>query len=448
MLIRTDYLQQGAVWPPLSESSRVALMGGNYNLYNGVFKRLWEGEEAPRIATNWFRGITRFWRTTMFADPPVFDYGGEGDERVGEYIRALTPSLVVAARAVMTDISRYGVGVFANRTPGLVESVDPRFFFPVVRADDENAIQGYYIAYPYNADPEQRAGVNDSLRAYRFLPDESGVWQGETADFNYSSTTVGEAKQAWTALDRVGSPPIIPVVVDGAGHYGESEYTDISTLVKELQRRESGVSVALDKHNNPHLAVPEGALTADANGVVRLAADGMAIPVPDGANNPEYVTWNADFSEHDKAIQRTLNRLLTFANVSPVLIDAAQSGGQIPSGAALRRLAILTVNRIRTLRRGFDDAFRQTIAGAVYAASSEALVIDADKVRISWATPLSAGGVDEADGLVMLVNAGIVSPVDAAQAVNRVSRQDAEAIVNEAREREDARNAAQQPPEN
>ena len=174
----------------------------------------------------------------------------------------------------------------------------------------------------------------------------------------------------------------------------------------------------------------------------------MAIPVPDGANNPEYVTWNADFSEHDKAIQRTLNRLLTFANVSPVLIDAAQSGGQIPSGAALRRLAILTVNRIRTLRRGFDDAFRQTIAGAVYAASSEALVIDADKVRISWATPLSAGGVDEADGLVMLVNAGIVSPVDAAQAVNRVSRQDAEAIVNEAREREDARNAAQQPPEN
>ena len=116
-----------------------------------------------------------------------------------------------------------------------------------------------------------------------------GPCGGETVEQRYklSSLTIDDL-----LVTRVmpGVPGLITPIRSREGFYGTSDFEDIAEYVAELHRRESGISEALDRHVNPHLAVPEGSLQANPDGSVTLSADGMVIPIPDGGEHPAYVT--------------------------------------------------------------------------------------------------------------------------------------------------------------
>ena len=176
---------------------------------------------------------------------------------------------------------------------------------------------------------------------------------------------------------------------------GTSEYQDIDGYIQELHRRESAVSEALDRHVNPHLAVPEGVLRIDEHGNVLLSADGEAISVPDGAQTPEYIVWEPDMGAHENAMERALERIQRMTGIAPVLAQFKESSINTPSGSALRRMAMITVSKIRTIRSKLDIAMRQVIGDNMEVARMngiDAPMLEPEKINIVWSPPLAVAG--------------------------------------------------------
>ena len=184
--------------------------------------------------------------------------------------------------------------------------------------------------------------------------------------FKLNGRTIGEPIDDPTDL-AAGSPAIVPVV-QGEGFYGTSDFEDTEQYVAELHGRESRVAAALNKHANPHLAVPEGVMQTRPDGSIVIDARGMAIP---------------------------------------------------------------TVNRIRSMRASLTDGIRFTIAGQadlIAASGGERYLIDPDKISLRWPPELSAGLGDEAEAITMLVEAGLLERETAIQMISKVRRSEAEEI--------------------
>ena len=170
----------------------------------------------------------------------------------------------------------------------------------------------------------------------------------------------------------------------------------------ELHRRESAVSEALDRHVNPHVAVPEGVLRTDAQGNVTLEAGGEAIPVPEGSSAPHFVRWEPDFTAHENAMERALERIQRASGIAPVLAGTADTINT-PSGAAQRRLAFVTVGRTRSFRRRLDAAFRAVVvdnAEVSRLSGVDVPMLDPREIKVLWTPPLwTAGEGDESEPL-------------------------------------------------
>lgn len=461
-----NYIGPKSTWPPLSEDARIRAYEDNTRLYRGDFTLLRRGAplqsqlrfqavDAPpqeRITVNLFRNVIKLWRDMMFSTPPVFDHEGGLDARLPEVV----PSLLAASRSVLGSALRTGAGVYIIRNPGTVESVDGRYWFPVTAPEDLSEVRGHVIAYPFYSNPEGRTGTPtprgtgraqtgqnpDRIQFYRFVRADDGSWGCDRATFRYEATTIGDQLTEWEPVP-CGPFPVIPVVLEGEDIYGESIFEDMKAHVSEINDRETKLSLSLDKHADPHLAVPEGSLAVDASGRAQLNEDGMAIFVPEGGATPQYVVWEAQYDAHVAAIARAERRAYAMAAVSNIIAPVGAQEGNIrapaiPSGSALRRLALPTVQRIRNYRITFGEAMQMAIVSALGEG-------DPGLIKVNWPPVLDDAAPDDTGELVELVHAGLVDPEDAIQAVNRVPQRQAAAIAGRAVQRSSqrAREAAQ-----
>ena len=460
-IVDPGYVREGSTWPPVSESARVRRAESNLRLYRGDFTelnteaqqatalRFQAGANTPqiRVTVNMFRWVSRVWPDLVFGQAPVLDYlnaeedYAEGGEAVVRRLQKVLPSLVRSGRQVVKNCVRYGAGVWICRKPGLIESVDPRFWFPIVSAYDLNDVQGHIVAYPFVSDPNSvridsssprgtsRAtgfSTPDKLRVYRFTMDGE-TWMCEAATFKYDGSTIGMMQDGWEQM-ACAQPPVHFVTLEGDDIYGESLFDDMRSHVAEINTRETALSTSLDKHADPHLAVPEGSLQVDAQGRAIVNKNGMAIFVPEGSENPEYVVWDPKYDAHVEAVVRAERRIASLAGISQLLVNVSGGGQQriyLPSGVALRRLALITVQRIRSYRADLEDGMQQIVRGAL----SDRYRLEPDRVNVSWPPPLDDNAPDDTQELIALVDAGIVDRASAAQEVNRVPRREAEEIV-------------------
>ena len=151
----------------------------------------------------------------------------------------------------------------------------------------------------------------------------------------------------------------------------------------------------------------------------------MAIFVPEGSSTtPAYVTWDAKFEEHRHAIERAVTGILRHSAIAPVLADPTQQTGSIPSGAALRRLSMLTLMRARTLQRVFSSLFSSVFVSWMdQLRANSAPFADPGTVITTWPRVLSAGLTDDADGLGSLVDRGIITAERAREIIGEADAQ-------------------------
>ena len=376
-----------------------------------------------RLEPNIFRFLGNFWRDAVVADAPVIEYEGGGRQQ--DFIKAIMPSLVRAASLVVVDMIRYGCGTFYNKIPMVVQSLDPRFWFPIRDGDNLYKSLGEMQAFTWSSNLQNHL---DRITITLFR-DGVATTQRHLMEGYQIQRPIGPAEQV-----SVSSSPIIPVIW-GEGFYGTSDFEDVEQYVAEMQRRETLVSKALDKHVSPHLAMPESSITVDTSGKAVLDQAGMVIPVAAGEQTPEFITWDASFDAQEKAILRAEEQILRFSAIAPILVEIERQGGrEVASGAALRRLAIPTVNKIKCMRESLTEAMKDTIISQAElsgVAGGEVVEIERDKLSVLWPPELAAGMTDEADPIVTLVNAGVLSKVQAIQLVSKVSREEAERVIME-----------------
>ena len=425
----------GSEYPPERERGRVAEME-KWNRYSHrKYAGLWTDQATARLRPNLFRFLEEFWQDAIWADRPVVEYQDAGRQQ--EYIDAITASLFEAGREVMGDMIRYGVGIFINRRPDIIQSVDPRFWFPLREAYDDSIGETNVIAYPYSADARHGGTYADHIQVEVRSPDGVEITRRVLEGMTLAAVADTET--------HPGSAFQVVPVRSGNGFYGVSDFADAEEYVAEIQRRETGIAQALDKHVNPHLAVPEGSLVTNIDGSVTIQKEGMVLPVPEGGQAPSYITWEPQFDAQHKALERAEDRILQSSKIAPVLIHMLTGNvGATPTGAALRRLAIVTVNRIRQIRARMEVALTDTILGAAAlraAMGEESIPFERDKISFKWPAELSSGTTDEADSIRALVDSGALTQETALQLVERISSSEAEAIV--AKEQREARAQAQ-----
>ena len=435
-----DEIGEGKDFPPKRNVDRIKLYNRYYDWshrkYTGLLEQLPDRQlrfdtvtrnRVQRLSPNMFKFVKTFFEHVILSDPPAFEY--DGPERVNEFIQATAPNVVKASKIVIGDMIRYGVGLFFLRHAMSPETLDPRFWFPVRTPYDLLSNEGGdIVAMPYS---------DNSVNLDRLL-----VIKYQGAGVTATIYTL-EGLQIKAPLKQVPMEylenALIPVRM-GEGFFGSSDYADIAEYVAELHCRESQLANSLDKHSNPHLAVPEGSVKVEADGSVNVNNDGLIIPFPEGSNPPQYVTWDAKFEFQESDITRAEDRILRLSGISPVLLSPAslkiQGGAQ--SGVALRRMSVITVNKIQSIRESLDSAYKLLFPalGVQNGQAGELVEIDPDKLSIVWPAPLSTGFTDDADAIKSLVDSGALTQETALQLTEKVSRKRAEELSKEQRENE------------
>ena len=125
----------------------------------------------------------------------------------------------------------------------------------------------------------------------------------------------------------------------------------------------------MDRQSAPHLAVPNSAIVKDpVTGKYTIDTDGMVFPIDDTSITPTYITWDAAFDSSEIAIKRIFSNILWSAEIAPTLVNISPEGQfsiQFPSGASLRRLAIVTVNRIKAFWEVLEPAMKRAVIAQI-----------------------------------------------------------------------------------
>ena len=391
-----EEFKTGSQFPPQRENSRYSRFIRYERLVNRQFSGLVAentNEEASqlrfnvsqsglRLQPNIFRFLLNFWKDAIISDAPTITYRNGGRQQ--ELIDLLHPTLVKASESLVTDLIKFGCGVFTNFNDKSIQSVSPLYWFPVRPGYDLDKVLGDIIAIPWSSNPN---GTLDKLNV--------SYWnENEYKEIRYSLEGIKIG-----AIDEEvisSSLPLNPVVsvVNGDSFFGQSDFEDILEYVAELHRRETAISESLDKQANPHLQLPSTALSVNADGTASVDIQGMVIPVEPGDPDAKYLVWDASFESQEEAIKRAEDRIYQFTQVSPILLRRESNVSSVISGTALRRLAIPTVNKIRNIRALLDDAYRDCIL--IQASNFEEVIeINKDDIEIEWPAELSGGILEE-----------------------------------------------------
>lgn len=240
----------------------------------------------------------------------------------------------------------------------IVEQMQPDFYFPKI---DPMNVQ----ADPKEVEVSFVIGINggDYLRKEIHV---AGMIRNELWELNGTEIT----KQV--PLSMLGDPDLQeeeqtgvnrllvvhnPNWKDGRSYYGKDDYYDLTTLFYAINNRFSKIDNILDKHADPILAIPEGIL--DEEGRVKKEHLGLFEKGQDG-EVPEYVVWNASLEASFLEIDKLLDSLYMFSEISPDAMGRFKDA-TAESGRALKYRMMRTVAKVKRKQLYFDRSLKEVI---------------------------------------------------------------------------------------
>jgi uncharacterized protein YggL (DUF469 family) len=228
----------------------------------------------------------------------------------------------------------------------------------------------------------------------------------------------------------------VPNVRDGYGFFGTGDYVDLESLFFGLNNRVTKIDNILDKHSDPILAVPPGVL--DENGKVRKEALGMfeVDNETPGFNKPEYIVWNANLDAAEKEIDKLIDMLYMFSEVSPATLGM-EKNGIAESGRALKFRMIATIRKRNRKMRYYDMALKYMLMTAQELALAHGVSVEKlqpaapEKPQIKWNDRIVNDEVEAVDIATARIDNGTWSRSDAIADLDNISPDDAKKKVKE-----------------
>ncbi len=432
MLTSLSFLNIGATWPPPAERDRLQLYQTNRDLFEGrhdqVFtdwiRLLRDDQQATlELILNWPKRLSTLFADLLLGEPPKVQAGDEGSQEQEALIRIIESNgLFNTIYEVALDVSRFGVGLLKVRFDGraIIEAQMPSVWYPVVRPDNVKDVTHHVLAWDYT--------VGDGDQAQRFLKVEihekgkitSKVYKLAGANIAGTTSTIMSLAEAETVTATgVDGFLVVPVMnLSTSDRYtGLDDYSDLDTILQELEVRIAQVSRILDKHSDPNLYGPDSALEQDPKtGQWIFRGGGKFYPVAPGEQPPGYVTWDGQLEAAFREIELLMDHFYTLSETSAAAFGQLKAG-LAESGSALRRLMMAPLAKVNRIRLRFDPALRRTLtlAAALEAAQRMSGAVRVEDVSVTWRDGLPDDEVEQTTIETQRMSAGLTSLESALQ---------------------------------
>lgn len=227
-----------------------------FRYYQDLFKEL---GISNFVIKNYFQICADFYKNALMGEPP----GITGDNEVlASYLAKLTPDIydVMEDMALMHSVKDRMVGMVDEF--GMMESVDPSYYWPIRSRWNPRKTVGHLLAYAWH-EPNQAEDYR-AILAPNFIKfvryDPEGLVDGNGVAIN----DVSVHQMHGNVVGQMAMPGGLEVPAQGTVAWlggegdGLSIFAQIATLVRALIIREAGDQRVLDKSGDPILWVPLG----------------------------------------------------------------------------------------------------------------------------------------------------------------------------------------------
>ncbi len=422
MLTSLSFLEPGKPWPPPTEAERLERYAQNRLLFEGrhelVYKDwirlLREDQQATlEMVLNWHKRLTLLFADLLLGEPPRITAGDRDSEEQEAVERIIEDNgLFNVAYEVALDVSRYGTGIFKIRHDGraIIEGQQPAIWFPVVKPDNIKEIQAHVLAWTYEEDT-QKWGKTVKKKYLQTEIHEKG--KIITAKYPIENNIIGPALEYQETETGVDEFLVVPVnnILTTDRVTGLDDYSDLDSIIQELEVRIAQISRILDKHADPNMYGPDTVLERDpATGQWEYRGGGKYFPVGQGEQPPGYVTWDGQLEAAFKQIDLLMEQLYILSETSAAAFGQLKAG-LAESGTALRRLMMAPLAKVNRIRMRFDPALKEVLwlASMLERAQGMAGAVVLENIHIDWKDGLPDDEQELTQNEVQRYTAGLTS---------------------------------------
>lgn len=393
MLKDLNFLESGRPWPPLSERARLDTYADNQLLFDGehgtVFKEIWvrlfrpDIQMSVEIVLNWPKRLSMLWADLLLGEAPsIADVSGDSTKTSYLIDLAERMDLWCQGYKAALDVSRFGnavTKVWQDEEDELHYSVIPPYYwFPVVNPRNAGEVMYHVLAWPSVDDSievgasnvrEQHLGALHTRRFHKLYVEIHGR---DTIEFRtYDMSEGGSVLGTWTATEEVQINPLRKLLVSTASNletsdtiYGKDDYSDLTSVLQELEVRFAQLARILDRHADPKMYGPEVETETDSVTGEEVAKLGDYIPLTDSSSvPPSYLVWDAQTESCFRQITELMQQFYMLSETSPAIFGRLDNG-LAESGSALRRLFVAPLAKVGRMRMHLNKAMRNALITA------------------------------------------------------------------------------------
>lgn len=428
MITDLSFLSLGQDWPPKSEIDRLTLYENNRRLFEGKHEQVYknwvrllrEDQKATlEIILNWPKRLSTLWADLLFGEPPKITCGDTNSPEQQTLERLLEDNqLINIAYEVALDISRFGTGIFKIRYDGraIIEGQPPMLWFPVVKPDNIKNITAHVLAWVWD---EEQSGLFGRKKVQHLKAEIHEKGKITTAEFIVKDGKIAQEISREEQLTGIDDFLIVPVnnLLTTDRVNGLDDYSDLDSIVQELEIRFGQISRILDKHADPNMYGPDTALEIDpGTGEVVMRGGGKYFPVGEGEEPPGYVTWDGQLSAAFKEIEILLDQFYAISETSAAALGQLKQG-LAESGSALRRLMMTPLAKVNRIRMRFDPAIKKVLrlASELEVAQGMAKAVKLENINIAWRDGLPEDEMEKTQIYALRIQNGLASRETALQ---------------------------------
>ena len=252
-----------------------------------------------------------------------------------------------------------------------VEAQNAEYVFPETFPNDDTRIMAYHIAYPVvvpnTGDQDWILHVESHYpgkivyHSHRMHPQTTSA-DGQVIAWRIYAEIADSFKEVDTG---VPFPLVVHVAncqLDDAWE-GFDDLTELKPLLDELNNRISLISVILDKHSDPALAIPSGLLDTDEDGraIFHVGRDKIFEIMGKDEVIPQYITWDGQLQAAFKEVEILVDHILTIAEIPSVALGRDNSGTSGASGLSIKWRMNSLLAKVNRKRGYFDKALTQVL---------------------------------------------------------------------------------------
>lgn len=364
MLTNLEWIGPGKVFPPEEEKERIKRYEENEKLFLGAHMDVFGNDFArienelkkrhmrPMAILNYPQLISKKTADFVCGEAPVISAAGEKGEKLGALLAGMNFEALLYEAAI--DISRFGDAPIRIAEDG-ASLVPPMCWFPVVRATDVKKVMHHVVAFLAEGEIYVEIHTPGSVRIRRYEAKKNGfVTQFGALLYDSGETRTGLDDFAVKVLKNVGHSRSV---------FGMDDYGAIKSIVEAIVWRLACIDRVLDKHSEPSMSGPAGALSFDERtGMYYLDLGNYFKRNGNDDANVEYITWDGNLDAAFSEIEFLVNQLYVISEMGAAFLEGSGKQGTAQSGTALRLR--MTSPRIKAGRiAGVNkQAIRQLVA--------------------------------------------------------------------------------------